>query len=270
MILKTNVEIWNWLKQYDKEYQKNRNNNSYEFIDIHDTINEYLLQKMILKYHLSEDYFKKLKESGHHYIVNVKGNVNISNKNLTKIKFQFFNVDGGFSCADNQFHSLKGVPYIVANNFLCQNNQLESLEYAPQSVGGYFNAAINKLGSLRHIPSTCHGLDISCNKISSFKGLHHVFGSLHAHHNQIKLLNHFPEIISGAIFLQNNVDLLDYRNQSQDMNIQKMSRDEFFKQMHFEFWNQFHLMAKIKKESAKILNSIDVHENTHTKKFQKI
>jgi len=46
------------------------------------------------------------------------GNVNISNKALTKIPIQFGYV-GGFSCKNNNLTSLQGAPREVGGDFYC-------------------------------------------------------------------------------------------------------------------------------------------------------
>ena len=75
--------------------------------------------------------------------IDVDGDVNLYNKNLTKIPFKFRNVSGYFSCHNNQLISLKGAPSSVGDFFSCDNNQLTSLEGAPNTVGGYFNCYSN-------------------------------------------------------------------------------------------------------------------------------
>ncbi len=134
MILKTKYEILNWLKKYDKEYEKNIKNNAYELIDIHDDINKSLLNSIIEKDKLSLDYFENLKKEDHQYIINVKGNIHLSNKKLEKIPIQFYHVDNYFDCSSNYLESLKGSPQYVGDYFSCANNKLKSLEYFPEKV----------------------------------------------------------------------------------------------------------------------------------------
>jgi len=51
--------------------------------------------------------------------VDVDGDVNISNKNLTEIPIQFGKVNGNFWCNNNELTTLKGVPRIVGGIFSC-------------------------------------------------------------------------------------------------------------------------------------------------------
>src|SRR5208283_1797550 len=61
--------------------------------------------------------------------IDVNGNVNLTNKNLTKFPdfIKFNHVSGYFDCYHNQLTSLKGCPSSVDNYFDCRNNQLTSL-----------------------------------------------------------------------------------------------------------------------------------------------
>ncbi len=71
-------------------------------------------------------------------IVDVDGDVDLSNKNLTSIPIQFGKVTGDFYCSGNKLTSLRGSPYTIRGDFSCSNNKLTTLEGAPQSVGGDF------------------------------------------------------------------------------------------------------------------------------------
>ena len=80
-------------------------------------------------------------------VVNVKGNVNISHKKLTKIPVQFGYVSENFDCSYNQLTSLSGAPKEVGGDFYCSYNQLTSLSGAPKEVGGSFWCKNNKFKS---------------------------------------------------------------------------------------------------------------------------
>jgi hypothetical protein len=68
----------------------------------------------------------------------VQGDVDLYNKNLTKIPFKFRKVTGNFNCSRNQLKSLNGCPSSVSGGFYCHYNQLTSLNGCPSSVDGYF------------------------------------------------------------------------------------------------------------------------------------
>jgi hypothetical protein len=103
--------------------------------------------------------------------ISVQGDVDLSNKNLTKIPFKFRKVSGGFYCAFNQLTSLNGCPSSVDGNFHCYNNQLTSLNGCPSSVDGYFFCFNNQLTSLSGCPSSVDG-NFYCynNKLTSLSG----------------------------------------------------------------------------------------------------
>lgn len=74
--------------------------------------------------------------------IEYKGDVDLSNRGLTKIPFDFKKVDGSFYCNNNQLISLKGSPYIVSGNFYCYNNLILSDGEINFNVSGnfyYFN-----------------------------------------------------------------------------------------------------------------------------------
>ncbi|MCR5225332.1 MAG: DUF2971 domain-containing protein [Alphaproteobacteria bacterium] len=87
-------------------------------------------------------------------LVDVDGDVDLGNKNLTDadIKFKFRNVTGNFNCSKNRLTSLKFAPDFVGSNFDCSNNELTSFDNAPEFVGGDFDCSNNKLTSLGNKP----------------------------------------------------------------------------------------------------------------------
>jgi len=85
--------------------------------------------------------------------IDVTGDVNLGNKDLTKIPFKFRNVSGDFHCYNNQLTSLEGSPNIVGGIFDCGYNNLTSLEYAPNNVGSIFRCDYNELVSLDGAPN---------------------------------------------------------------------------------------------------------------------
>ena len=89
--------------------------------------------------------------------VDVKGSVNLSHKNLTRLPLQFGKVSGDFYCNDNQLTTLEGCPTEVGRGFNCYNNQLTTLEGCPTSVGGAFNCQDNQLTTLEGGPTSVGG-----------------------------------------------------------------------------------------------------------------
>ena len=89
--------------------------------------------------------------------IDVKGNVKLSNKQLTKIPFKFRNVSGIFDYHNTQLKNLEGAPTTVGGNFYCDVNQLQSLKGAPTTVGGDFDCFNNQLKSLEGAPAKVGG-----------------------------------------------------------------------------------------------------------------
>ncbi len=77
------------------------------------------------------------------YIIDVEGNVNLFNCNLSSIDIQFNNVGGYFNCNFNNLKSLKGCPKIVNGWFGCGYNNLTSLKYCPKTVRKIFDCSHN-------------------------------------------------------------------------------------------------------------------------------
>ena len=116
MLLKTKIEIENWLNKYN-----------------------------IKNYSLIED-------NKYGYIVNVNDSVYLSSKKLINIDVKFNKVNGGFFCFGNKLKSLKGCPEEVNGHFDCSDNELESLEEStdksvgcPEIIQGFCNCSYNKL-----------------------------------------------------------------------------------------------------------------------------
>jgi len=103
--------------------------------------------------------------------IDVDGDVDISNRGLTKIPLKFRKVSGNFYCHNNKLTSLEGAPTSVGGDFYCSYNQLTSLEGAPTSVGGGFYCHNNKLTSLEGAPTSVGG-DFYCsyNRLTSLEG----------------------------------------------------------------------------------------------------
>ncbi len=70
--------------------------------------------------------------------IEYNGDVDLSNKGLTEIPFEFEKVIGSFYCNNNQLISLKGSPNIVSGNFYCYNNQIISSGEINYNVSGNF------------------------------------------------------------------------------------------------------------------------------------
>jgi hypothetical protein len=137
-----------YIKSYNKLFENQQS--------IHELCREY----RITNYTINDD-----------VSIDVDGNVNLFDRELTKLPLKFRNVSGNFWCHNNKLTSLEGSPLSVGGNFWCFDNKLTSLEGSPSSVGGYFYCYMNKLTSLEGSPSSVGG-DFWCfdNKLTSLEG----------------------------------------------------------------------------------------------------
>ena len=143
--------------------------------------------KFIKLYESFKDIDSICKKYGINYTINsdgsidVDGEVDLYNKDLTKLPLKFGNVSGYFDCGFNKLTSLEGCPQSVGGYFNCSMNSLTTLEECPQSVGGYFNCYSNQLTSLEFCPQS-------------------VGGFFNFNSNKLKYLYGFPELFNGNIY----------------------------------------------------------------------
>lgn len=167
-----------------------------------------------LKCYDVEDYtLVKSKEYG--FIVNVGGNVDLNEKDLTHIAVKFNMVNGYFDCANNKLNSLKGAPEIVSGDFNCYKNQLTNLDYCPKEMGESFFCDYNKIISLKGIPSKING-NFGCayNQLTDLKFAPQIInGYFQSSYNQLKYICHetFPQYVKDTINLVGNTDLQEYQ-----------------------------------------------------------
>lgn len=169
------------------------NDNHFFSSDI-DIISEWLNQYNIKNY--------TIRENG---LVDVEGNVQINNTELTEFPIQFGIVTGNFDCYNNKLISLKGAPKEVYGSFICASNNLTTLLGSPEKVHKNFYCGYNKLTTLVGMPII--GGDFNCfnNKIYSLKGIRILLGHVNASYNCISQLDfNLPKFI-GGINLNNQV-----------------------------------------------------------------
>lgn len=89
--------------------------------------------------------------------INVDGDVNLSNKNLTDpdMTAKFGKVTGNFECSNNQLTNLDFAPDFVGGNFNCSNNNIKDFDDIPikHVVGNFYayGADPDKLSKLKGI-----------------------------------------------------------------------------------------------------------------------
>jgi hypothetical protein len=138
-------------------------------------------------------------------LVDVDGDVDITNKSLTELPLRFGKITGDFNCSYNKLTSLEGAPKSVAS-FLCHGNQLVSLEGAPKSVGGNFYCSNNQLISLEGAPKSVGGnFDCYKNQLISLEGApKSVGGNFYCISNQLTSLEGAPESVCGDFYCRSN------------------------------------------------------------------
>jgi hypothetical protein len=128
-------------------------------------------------------------------LVNVLKNVDISDKELTRIPVKFGRVEGNFYCYNNQLTHLEGGPQSVGGDFDCRNNQLIHLEGCPEIVGGDFYCRNNQLTSLEGAPRSV-GRNFYCynNQLTTLEGSpQSVGGYFYCYNNQLTTFRGIPE-----------------------------------------------------------------------------
>jgi len=139
-------------------------------------------------------------------LVDVEGDVNLSDGGLTQLPLKFGKVTGGFICSDNQLTTLTGAPTSVGGNFYCYDNQLTSLEGAPTSVGGNFLCSHNQLITLTGAPTSVDGgFDCSDNQLTSLEGAPTRVGSgFYCRDNQLTSLEGAPTRVGSGFYCRDN------------------------------------------------------------------
>ena len=123
------------------------------------------------------------------FVIDVSGNVNLSDKDLINIPVKFNKINGDFNCSDNQLTSLEFCPETVSGSFWCSNNKLKSLEFCPETVNGSFDCSYNKLTSLEFCPER-------------------VGGGFWCSHNKLTSLDFCPqEVVGGNFYCNGNKKL---------------------------------------------------------------
>jgi len=132
--------------------------------------------------------------------VDVNGNVDLSDKRLTRIPITFGKVNGSFNCVLNNLATLEGSPKEVGGSFNCFENNLTSLKGAPKEVGGGFDCFENNLTSLKGAPKEVGG-DFNCsdNNLKSLNGApNKVGGDFYCHFNNLTSLKGAPKEVGGS------------------------------------------------------------------------
>ena len=138
--------------------------------------------------------------------IDVDGDVDLTEWNLTKLPLKFNKVSGSFLCYDNYLTSLDGCPKEVVGNFNCARNNLTNLIGGPKEVGGYFDCSDNKLTSLDGCPKeVICGFHCADNKLTTLEGCPEKIGdSFNCQQNGLTNLDGCPREIGGFFGCSDN------------------------------------------------------------------
>lgn len=117
--------------------------------------------------------------------VDVRGNVDISNRGIYEIPVKFNIVNGSFNCSGNKMLDLTGSPILVYGDFDCSNNKIISLRGGPSHVYGTMDCSNNRLTTLQHAPL-------------------HVEENFWANNNELQHVLFFPEFVGKEFSLEAN------------------------------------------------------------------
>lgn len=137
--------------------------------------------------------------------INVLGDVDLRNKKLEEIPFDFNLISGTFNCSGNLLTSLKGCPKYVGGSFLCGENKLTSLEFGPKFVGVDYVCSNNNLTNLIGSPRVVNGQFNCVNSgLLSIEGAPELIKrSFCISNNKIETLGKLPKI-NGQVHYENN------------------------------------------------------------------
>ncbi len=139
----------------------------------------------------------------HDYIIHDDGTLSVNtsvelyDRDLYHLPFEFKYVNGMFDCSNNYLTTLKGSPRYVNGALYCYKNNLTTLEGSPDVVAYNF---------------VCYR-----NKLTSFKGISNpVFGHIESSRNNITDYSHLPSVHNTigheySTFYQNTLELEDIR-----------------------------------------------------------
>jgi len=156
------------------------------------------------------DNYTLSKSSEYGYVVDVKGSVDISGKNLTSIPVKFHQVSEDFNCCHNALTSLTGSPESVGYHFMCDNNQINTLRHSPRHIKGIFSCSRNLLQQLQYCPEI-------------------VEANFYFYSNKIETLEHFPQNVKGEVFCFNNPLLGDAQALTDFSQLYQLHLDDLIK-----------------------------------------
>lgn len=130
-------------------------------------------------------------DDGREIIIHVRGIVDLSNNNFSKLPFKFGSIYGSFFINNCNLMTLMNSPFEVKDNFQACNNPISSLMGSPEYIGGNFNISdCQNLTSFLSGPQKVIGDYISseAKSLKFLKSLHTKFGRFSHFANNYKLI----------------------------------------------------------------------------------
>ena len=148
--------------------------------------------------------YKLVLDKQYRFVVNVTGDVGLSDKKLINIPVKFSEVKGFFYCSYNKLTSLEFSPQTVGSDFYCSDNQLTSLKFCPETVSGSFYCYSNKLTSLEFCPQAIGG-SFYCDNNPELKEIQEIndFKLIYLEHKKI-LIAKFSDKLNNDLIYNNS------------------------------------------------------------------
>jgi hypothetical protein len=176
--------------------------------------------------------------------IDVDGDVNLRNLNITEIPLNFNKVMGKFCIVNTKIKSLKGCPKYIGSDFelfFCKD--LESFEHGPTYVGGNIDAFSTGIKSLKGLLDVINNLDLSSSRLTSLK-------------NSPKIINGHFDVSSNKLDSFEGIENTIFNGVYLDLRFNNISSFDFFpiidnKRVHLEsnpietIWDLFKDLSKI-------------------------
>ena len=150
----------------------------------------------------------------------IEGSVILTGIDIHYLPFQFGFIHGGFILNHTKLKSLQGCPHTVHGSFNASKNELISIDCLPNYISESCDLSANHLTQIDLNQLHLSSLNLSNNKITSFKDIHNYknIDALNIQFNDITSLEGVPNIFS--LDLGNNL-VVDLNGLPQD--IQKLN-----------------------------------------------
>lgn len=181
--------------------------------------------------------------------------VDLMERNLYELPFNFNIVNGDFNCCQNELVTLRGSPKKVLGKFDCSGNKIKSLQYSPRYVKNTFNFSYNKISNLKFLSKMIKKVDCRQNKIKSLEGCNPRMKMLDCSYNLISSLKPLKKV--NVLHIEMTI-IQDIPESLKYSNIYWGYDDPFLKK------DRLDLMKRLKNDeyTNKLIEQIKFKENT--------